>query len=265
MEETAPTEEEIIQTQPSATQSANNETTVSEVMPGVSLEGAVAVAKPYEIDLSNPPSVQSVVPQEKQSAAWAADQSIARSVASVSYEQDQVNTQYTYTLQGRDLKEEIIVSSPQTQYVYAFRLNLTGLEAELEYDGSVTLHDEQTTIFTIPAPHMRDAQGETSTDAAYTLQEISDGIYVLTLTASAIDPSLFASRAANSSITTRYISDSDLVTQHENEEWMFVGSSSEYGKAYSFVKFNNLPVLPYDSKFCKAWMLLPVPTGSGVF
>ena len=278
VEETAPTEEEIIQTQPSATQSANNETTVSEVMPGVSLEGAVAVAKPYEIDLSNPPSVQAVVPQEKQSAAWAADQSIARSVASVSYEQDQVNTQYTYTLQGRDLKEEIIVSSPQTQYVYAFRLNLTGLEAELEEDGSVTLHDAQTTVFTIPAPHMRDAQGETSTDAAYTLQQISDGIYVLTLTADAtwmndaarafpvaIDPSLFASRAANSSITTRYISDSDLVTQHENEEWMFVGSTSEYGKAYSFVKFNNLPVLPYDSKFCKAWMLLPVPTGSGVF
>ena len=278
MEETAPTEEEIIQTQPSATQSANNETTVSEVMPGVSLEGAVVVAKPYEIDLSNPPSVQAVVPQEKQSASWAADQSIARSVASVSYEQDQVNTQYTYTLQGRDLKEEIIVSSPQTQYVYAFRLNLTGLEAELEEDGSVTLHDAQTTVFTIPAPHMRDAQGETSTDAAYTLQQISDGIYVLTLTADAtwmndaarafpvaIDPSLFASRAANSSITTRYISDSDLVTQHENEEWMFVGSTSEYGKAYSFVKFNNLPVLPYDSKFCKAWMLLPVPTGSGVF
>ena len=271
-------QEQTTPTTPPVSQPADNEAAGSDVMPGVSLEGAVAVAKPYEIDLSNPPSIQAVVPQEKQNAAWAADQSIARSVASVSYAQNQVNTQYTYTLQGRDLKEEIIVSSPQTQYVYAFRLNLTGLEAELEENGSVTLHDAQTTVFTIPAPHMRDAQGETSTDAAYTLQQISDGIYVLTLTADAawmndaarafpvaIDPSLFASRAANSSITTRYISDSDFVSQHENEAWMFVGSSSEYGKAYSFVKFNSLPVLPYDSKFCKAWMLLPVPTGSGVF
>lgn len=179
-----------------------------------------------------------------------------------------------YELRGRNLKESILVSEPASDYTYAFSLTLQNLTAELREDGGVYLLDGDESVFTIPAPYMYDANGAYSNDAAYTLTEVEDGAYVLTLQANAawmnaeeraypvvIDPTVFTSKStsADNYIYTDYGADGDLVTTHQGEELFYGGRSiyNDMGNLYSYMKINNLPSLPFNTKFCKAWVSIP--------
>ena len=108
-----------------------------------------------------------------------------------------------YTAFSYNLKEQIIVREKQDSYRYDFLLELKGLTAKMQEDGSVVLSDsEGNAVYGIPAPYMEDAKGASSTAVSYTIQEVENGI-VLTVTADpewvnsaafpvTIDPTLWA-------------------------------------------------------------------------
>ena len=108
-----------------------------------------------------------------------------------------------YTAFSYNLKEQIIVREKQDSYRYDFLLELKGLTAKMQEDGSVVLRDsEGNAVYGIPAPYMEDAKGASSTAVSYTIQEVENGI-VLTVTADpewinsaafpvTIDPTLWA-------------------------------------------------------------------------
>lgn len=88
-----------------------------------------------------------------------------------------------YTAFSYNLKEQIIVREKQDSYRYDFLLELKGLTAKMQEDGSVVLRDsEGNAVYGIPAPYMEDAKGASSTAVSYTIQEVENGI-VLTVTA----------------------------------------------------------------------------------
>ena len=106
---------------------------------------------------------------------------------SVLYESVQQGIDLKYVLQANDIKEYIVVETPQSSYVYRFGLMLEGLEAELTAQGSIILRDTETDEepYMIPAPFMVDANGVISTDVCYELEQIEDGAYILTVEADA--------------------------------------------------------------------------------
>lgn len=106
----------------------------------------------------------------------------------VYYEDVLPDTDLEYIVDIDMVKENIIVKAAQEsyRYSYTFALDLTGLYAQLEDEGSVSLIDTATQErkYMIPAPYMYDALGNTSFDAAYTLTQEENTCY-LTVTADA--------------------------------------------------------------------------------
>lgn len=89
-----------------------------------------------------------------------------------------------YLLDGDDVKENILISSPQTDYTYTFKLELDGLYAELHDDGYVNIFDSETNErqYVIPTPFMFDKSGAFSDDVDYTLTQSGDD-YILSVVA----------------------------------------------------------------------------------
>ncbi len=113
-----------------------------------------------------------------------ADQTIDNKTSLV-YSNAWQNVDLEYVLVSNNVKENIIVKAPSAEYSYAFFLTLDGLVPELGDDGIVILKDKTTdkTVYYMPAPYMYDAEGETSYDVEYTLAEIKNGNYILTVMA----------------------------------------------------------------------------------
>ena len=94
--------------------------------------------------------------------------------SSAVYENIEKDTDLEYCLLGNNLKENIIVREKSADYRYLFALKTEGLKIRLSEDNeSLELYTERTkddgTVeqkveFTIPAPFMYDANGESSDD-----------------------------------------------------------------------------------------------------
>lgn len=66
----------------------------------------------------------------------------ARLSSEISYKNAYKDTDIVYKNQGYNIKESIVVNSPQSSYTYAFRMTVKGLNAELTGEGSVELKNE---------------------------------------------------------------------------------------------------------------------------
>lgn len=87
-----------------------------------------------------------------------------------------------YIVEPNKLKENIIVKAPQDEYVYTFTLDLTGLVAAPQKDGTIILKDSSGgQKYKIEAPIAYDAKGVSTTDAL----SLSFAEGLLTLTANA--------------------------------------------------------------------------------
>ena len=155
-----------------------------------------------------------------------------------------------YELEADDIKETIVVNEPQANYIYRFGLRLDGLTAILRDDGGIDLTDSETgeTPYRIPAPFMVDANDEISYDVAYTLEQVGDGAYLLTVTADStwidardrafpvsIDPSVSTSVFADT-----YIEDNHPDTLHGSGTELWVGSTK-----YTYIRPENvIPTIP---------------------
>lgn len=114
--------------------------------------------------------------------------------SSAVYENIEKDTDLEYRLFGNNLKENIIVREKSADYRYLFALKTEGLKIRLSEDNeSLELYTESTkddgTVeqkieFTIPAPFMYDANGESSDDVYYELEPSENGNYAFAVVAS---------------------------------------------------------------------------------
>ena len=110
--------------------------------------------------------------------------SAVRNTSSVRYQNVFASADIEYILTSNDVKENIIVKSPQISYTYSFALSVQSLTAELQETGEIVFRDIHTNEikYHIPAPYMYDSLGSVSHDVEYSLETVSNG-YVITITA----------------------------------------------------------------------------------
>ncbi|MBQ3571727.1 MAG: hypothetical protein IJA15_02750, partial [Clostridia bacterium] len=106
--------------------------------------------------------------------------------STVTYSNVFANAHIRYTAAGNRVKEDIIVFKKADSYSYSFNFTLTGLNAELQVDGSIVFTDEATDkiMYYIPVGYMYDSEGATSSAVSYSLAETATGCTV-TVTADA--------------------------------------------------------------------------------
>ena len=159
--------------------------------------------------------------------------------SSAVYENIEKDTDLEYCLLGNNLKENIIVREKSADYRYIFALKTKGLKLRLSEDNeSLELYTERTkddgTVeqkveFTIPAPFMYDANGESSDDVYYELEPSENGNYAFAVVAS--DEWINAAeRAFPVTIDPQIVADnSGLVTKQVQYRVISTGSSSSVG------------------------------------
>ncbi len=110
--------------------------------------------------------------------------------------------EYEYSAESDGLKENIIINEPTEVNPFEFLLSIDNCYAKLNESGAVMLYDNETDeeIGYLPAPCVTDAASEEtksegySESVYYTLEETSEGEYILTLT-----------------VTEEYLNDEDRV------------------------------------------------------
>ena len=169
-----------------------------------------------------------------------------------------------------NIKESIVVNSPQSSYTYAFQMTAKGLSAELTDEGSVELKNEEgTEIFTIPAPYMTDADGASSTEARYVLAETDDG-YILGLIASpewinasgrafpvVIDPSVYLHYKI-SDMKTTYLRQNMPDSKSPSYAEILCGrnNTNSYGACKMVVQVESLPSIPKNCVMINAQLAM---------
>ncbi len=166
-------------------------------------------------------------------------------------------TDLEYVLTGNDIKENIIVKSPQSTYEYAFILRLTGLVPQLEASGRIVLLDAETEapVYEMPAPYMYDADGNVSYDVHYELSG-DKGVYGIRVIANAawinattrtfpvtIDPSISAGTFLDA-----YTNSASPNQNYGYEEELWV-SNTRTSYIYPY-----LPTLPTGATFNSAYL-----------
>lgn len=159
--------------------------------------------------------------------------------SSAVYENIEKDTDLEYCLRGNNLKENIIVREKSADYRYLFALKTEGLKIRLSEDNeSLELYTERTkddgTVeqkveFTIPAPFMYDANGESSDDVYYELEPSENGNYAFAVVAS--DEWINAAeRAFPVAIDPQIVTDnSSLITKQVQYRVVSTGSGSSTG------------------------------------
>ena len=104
--------------------------------------------------------------------------------SSVTYSNVLPGIDLRYTLVSNDTKEDIIVKEPCESYSYSFEIATDGLSVRCE-NGKIIFGDILTSkdVYYIPVPLMYDNTGEVSYEVFYSLEELQQGIYRLTITA----------------------------------------------------------------------------------
>ncbi|MBE6678841.1 MAG: hypothetical protein E7597_08625, partial [Ruminococcaceae bacterium] len=187
--------------------------------------------KKLEMSINGASKNSTIVPQTQATDAKPANKweeliTIENYSSSVMYSNVFANAHIRYTTAGNQVKEDIIVFKKADSYSYDFNFTLTGLDAELQADGSIIFKDETTDemMYYIPTGYMYDSDGDTSTEVSYSLTQTATGCTV-TVTADAewinstersfpvvIDPTLVKS---NSYLYNR-VRDADV---HENQTY----------------------------------------------
>ena len=181
--------------------------------------------------------------------------SAVRNTSSVRYQNVFASADIEYILTSNDVKENIIVKSPQISYTYSFALSVQSLTAELQETGEIVFHDIHTNEikYHIPAPYMYDSLGSVSHDVEYSLETVSNG-YVITITA---DSSWLnnAERAfpvtIDPTIQKAIVFDTFISSANPTENY---GSSSELWISPSRISFLrcSMPTIPSGCQFYAA-------------
>lgn len=93
------------------------------------------------------------------------------------------STDLEILLEGRNLKENLILKDKHAQHQYVIRYDIGTLVAEERDDHTILLKDGEETVFTIHAPYMTDAAGAVSDKVSLHIFSQSEGVLRVILTA----------------------------------------------------------------------------------
>lgn len=182
--------------------------------------------------------------------------------ASIRYNDLSEGTTLEYILVGNDIKENIILKQPSDEYSYSFVYELQGMTAMLNEDGSISFVDSTTLeqMYRIPAPYMYDAANNISYDVVYSLHDLGNGTYNISVTADAnwineagrafpvtIDPTL----TFEASFWDTYIDASHPNENYEESEKLWVSAVDT-----TFINYLELPELPSNATISRAFLNL---------
>lgn len=197
------------------------------------------------------------------------------------YEEVYPDVDLLYTSYGYNIKEEIVVKAPQESYRYDFLLELNGLAADQNEDGSISLLDgDEQEVYCIPAPFMMDSEGSISQDVSYKLTAASQGT-VLSVVADAewindearvfpvtIDPTLELEVPASSTtegadLYATFVKEGEPTAQSMYCSILYCGygCSSTTKEMQVYVYVNNLPELPAGAVVSDAWKMTKETAG----
>ncbi len=163
-----------------------------------------------------------------------------------------------YIVSSNMVKENIVVSAPQTAYTYTFNMNLGGLEpVELE-NGTILLTQdgtEDTQVFCIQAPYMYDASDAESLAITMTLTPNGND-HTLTLTADpawinsserafpvVIDPTIYHVAIKDEEFQDAYVMDGVYDDNNRLDSELRVGRNlTNLGRAYVMLQLS--PMIP---------------------
>ena len=162
-----------------------------------------------------------------------------------------------YTLGGETVKEDIIISGRAQSYIYTFELDT---ELTLERDGEgLVLRDGEQDVFTLPAPYMTDADGARSSSVHYSFER-RDGGYTLTVTADS--EWINAEERAFPVTVDPTVSTSSSGSDNTDKDYWLLGHFNEYGTFYNYIKFNEIPDVPYNNRKVAAYIYIGVSSNS---
>ena len=200
--------------------------------------------------------------------------------SSILYEDVFPNIDLLYTKYSHHVKEQIIVNAPQSSYRYDFALNLDGVDAVQNEDGSINLVNEaDEVLYYIPAPFMQDADGVISYEVEYVLTPSADGV-ILSVVADAdwmndeeraypvaIDPTVRVMQydQARANIYSSYVVEGQPNSAYGGSSTLTAGWTQWNNLATSliFLHFNTLPALPAGSIVTDAYLDLYMTSFSG--
>lgn len=180
-------------------------------------------------------------------------------ITTIVYNDIKQGTNLEYALQGNDIKENIIIYKPGSNYSYSFEINLTGLKATLDSSGNVVITDSKTgeNKYYIPAPFMYDSENVYSYDVKYKLQKLSDGKYLLTVDANAdwINDSQRAFPVTIDPTLKYYSNINDTFTYSAEPNANYGNSSIMWLSNYytPYIKI-DIPSLPEGATLNRAWL-----------
>ena len=176
-------------------------------------------------------------------------------ISSVKYADILEGVDLEYVVSGNDVKENIIVKEKAETYIYQFDMKLNKLAAEIQDDGTIALKDDKSgeVVYTIAMPYMFDANGEHSKEVTYTLEQINNKEYRITVTADAewinaeerafpvtIDPPV------TSVLDDSTVKETSVSTNYGNDEKAYISVNGS-NESYTYYKINSLPPIPQDS------------------
>ena len=187
--------------------------------------------------------------------------------STITYEEVETDTDFSYEIGSLGIKEDIIVSVPQNNYKYLYLLETNGLQPIVESDNSIVLTDNETQeeIYRIEAPVMYDSAGAESTDIKIKLKE-KQGCYELVIEADkkwinaddrvfpvTIDPTVRLD-VDRSQIYDTYANQSTPSEAKGSLSDLYVGRNS-YGLTRTYIKF-EIPEIPENSAIVNACFVM---------
>lgn len=185
------------------------------------------------------------------------EESVENVSQTVTYNNILNDTDIEYTVNGKGLKENIIINEPTDDYTYSFDITANNLILTLQKDSSIIAADSETeeSIYVIPTMFMYDANNEVSQDISVSLEQGEENKYILTINANCdwindenrefpitIDPQV-KSKQVESAIYTSCIS--SLLTLEnlaDDNNFMVGGYDLKYGLTRILIAF-ELPEL----------------------
>lgn len=193
----------------------------------------------------------------------------------VLFEKAEEGADFTYSLTGSGVKEDIVIKEKADVYRYSFLLRPENVAAQFdEKEKRIAFMDCESgeEIFHIPAPFMTDADGNNSADVSYDIRELDDGDLLLTVTADGewmnaedrafpvvIDPQIKVS--GTSSITTYSWIDGSMSLASTHTVGTNGSGDGNCNSNRMYIRL-NMPALPNNPRIKKAELQFFQSSGS---
>ena len=194
------------------------------------------------------------------------DTTLEKLSSKVTYEDIYKNTDFEYIVSSNGLKENIILKKSNVKTTFEAEYKANGLTPVQVDSHTINLVSEDNEIiYTISAPYMMDANGETSTDVSITLSNVKNNSFTVTTNLDeswlddenraypvTIDPLIKTKKEYGESDSTfvgaKYPDRCYHTYSTDDSGSLYVGNIYGYGQTESYLKVNTLPTLGVADK-----------------